>query len=113
MATSHSQNLNVAITIAGDETVVPAVVEYTFKPGTPDSWMEPGDQPEIEIQSVTLSINVFDRATTTYKTVDVEAPEWLLDLISNSDGVLGYLYSHTDSDPDPDVLLELSYDPAF
>lgn len=40
-------------TIERGEESFDILVEYTYKFGTPDSWTEPGDPPEVEIQSVT------------------------------------------------------------
>lgn len=50
----------------------PVEVEFQYKPGSPDSWMEPGDPPEVNIMSAWLKD---DNAVEVVWT-DAEAERW-------------------------------------
>lgn len=107
MAVTHSCKLIITIEAGGDAIEIPATISCTIRPGTPDSWEEPGDAPEIEIEEITISVDgPYDKEKSAYPKIDVPAPTWLHDFIANSDGVYQYLGDASDwgrdDGPDPD-----------
>jgi len=78
---SHTRTLTYTLDLClKDET--PVTVEYTYKEGSPDTWMEPGDPPEAEIVQV-------------YKTTTEE-------VVDPSDDEVDHLYNQIHENHEPD-----------
>ncbi len=117
MPVTHNISMPILISIADDELEITAEIEYTIKPGTPDSWTDPGDPAEIEYGKIEIKAFQKDGLTAVYpkffsqhgdppvETV-ISAPDWLADFISNSDAVYeacGEASGWGENDgPDPD-----------
>lgn len=86
-------------------TEISAHVTYTCSPGTPDSHDDPGDPPELEVRAIVLRLKQPDGTVR-----NEPCPPWLLDILSNDDGVRDNLLSSCDwgrdSGEDPDEAYE-------
>lgn len=79
MARKYQHTTSIEIIVAGNGFEVLVDVEYTCRPGTLGSYMEPGDAPEIEIQSATL------QACPGLIEKEQPAQDWLMNYLANSE----------------------------
>jgi hypothetical protein len=83
MASTRYATLPLILSVGKDEIEIAAEVEFTFRGGTSDSWMEPGDPAEIEVGKVELV--VMDKTAAPPVEVRQDAPAWLVDWLANSE----------------------------
>ncbi len=97
---TFSHTLPMRIEVEGDSLEVEVAIDYTYLPGTPDTWEEPGDPPELEVHVVTLVLDKDEPRA------EVLAPRWLREWLGGSRSVfeaLGRACRWGDDDgPDPD-----------
>ena len=101
--TSHT--LPMTISIAGDELEFEVEIEYTCRPGTHDTWTDPGDPAEIQILGATIDVVDFNGKVKE----TLPLPAWIVSRLGD-DGVYQALGEACnwgeDEGPDPDAELE-------
>lgn len=104
MPRHRSHTINMSVAIGHDTLEIKADLDFTIiSRGSHATYDDPGDAPEIEVNSATLLTG--DGA------IAIDAPPWLFDFISSSDAVFQELCEGIEDDgPDPDAQLEAMRD---